>query len=83
VGTLGLATALAFGLGGREMAAETIGRMRQKAMDAAPRMRQAADAARRQAAEQAEDARRLWEELGIHDRRHAVNDRRRARAAYQ
>ena len=49
VGALALALGLAFGLGGRDTAAEVVGRWYQSSQAAAPKMQQAAAAAQREA----------------------------------
>jgi hypothetical protein len=69
VGALALATGLAFGLGGRDRAAQVIERASQKAEQAAPKLAQAATNAKEQASAKAgtSTARQPW--TGIEQRR--------------
>ena len=64
VGALALALGLAFGLGGRDTAAQILQNWYQKGQQAAPKMAQAADAAGRQAKEQAESTRQQMQSSG-------------------
>lgn len=69
VGALALALGLAFGLGGRETAAQAIGNWYQQTRENAPKLADAARAAGDQARSQAENARRQAENLRDPNRR--------------
>ena len=64
VGALALASGLAFGLGGRDRAAQLLDRMGRRAEEAGPRLERAASAAGREARSAARDAARTVERAG-------------------
>jgi hypothetical protein len=71
IGALALATGLAFGLGGRDRAAQILDRVGREAQGAGPRLQRAADAAGRQAGATggSKAASQVWVERSGYDRR--------------